>query len=131
VNRPYGVYYRIDCGGDHRSPVFLCKTNFLADRVLAVPSRLRQQKRALRSHRPSVRNFGISFCDFCASAFWRGAGEPFSRKRFPCKSPKLLRKMIRTGAQFLCSTRGQSEVSGDARRNGEFVIDRVVFVVPM
>ena len=40
---------------------FCIKTTFLEIRGLVVPDFLRQQKRALRSHRPSICIFGVPF----------------------------------------------------------------------
>ena len=54
---------------------FPLKTTFLADRVLAVPSRSRQQKQTAGLRRPSAGELTVLFAIYCAKVLERGVGE--------------------------------------------------------
>ena len=65
---------------------FSLKTTFLADRVLAVPSRSRQQKQTVGLRRPSIGELTVLFAIYCAKVLERGVGET-SFKKFPPQKP--------------------------------------------
>ena len=85
------------------------QTTFLADRVLEVPSRLRQQKRTLRSRQLSVGALSSYLYDFSRERFLRGFGGSFFSKKFPRKHRVLLSKIRHNVVRVLCRDAGNSD----------------------